>query len=192
MARLCEILGSFSASDEKLRLGSGFMRLKKAAAELREHAQKVGPDIPSDAAAVRLILERDHRQAMLWATREARDSITVFTSDLERLSNLGLLKLLVAPSERLGQNVKLIYGAPATLDGNRIPEIEQLLKHGVHVEHAKGLRTDLVLVDSDHAVLFGDRSVQAATGHQPRYSSRIGVVIKGSVASSMMLGPLSS
>ena len=31
VARLCEILGSFSASDEKLRLGSGFVRLKKMA-----------------------------------------------------------------------------------------------------------------------------------------------------------------
>lgn len=57
------------------------------------------------------------------------------------------------------------------------------MKYGVAIKHVPGLSTDLVFADSDHAVLFGDRSGEMATGQQPQYSSRIGLVIKGSLAS---------
>ena len=116
---------------------------------------------------------------MRWATTEAKHSITVFTSDLERFSGAGLLKLLVGPSERLGHNIKLIHGAPSTVDGNLIPELERMLRARSGWPVRKGLRTDLVLApDSDHAVLFGDRAGEA-TGQQRLYSSRIGMGYHG-------------
>jgi hypothetical protein len=61
--RVCELLADFSAADERLRLDSGFVRLKRAAEELRQTAQSVvGQSVSSMQA--RILLDRDHQYAI--------------------------------------------------------------------------------------------------------------------------------
>ena len=178
VARLCEILGGFSAADEKFRLGAGFVRLKKAAGELRHRAQaELKPAAGRQEA--RLILDRDHQQAIFAAVSGARREISVFTDDLALFSRSGWLHLLEEPAERLGKNLRVLYGSPEHVEAGKIPRLETLIKSGVTLEYAGGLSANLILADDDHVVLLGGGRDSALLGGRQLYSTRIGMAIRG-------------
>jgi hypothetical protein len=178
VGHLCEILADLSAADEKLRLASGFVRLKKAAGDLRSRLQDRNTGRLSEAGIkARLLLDRDQETAVREAITGVEDSIVVSTSDLTKLSAFGALKWLVEPSHRIGQSIRIRYGSPAGSDAASLPLAEALIKNGVQFGFDRDESADWILGDDDSIVTF------CCDGRVPNrrrpYASSIGIAMKG-------------
>jgi hypothetical protein len=177
VGHLCEILADLSAADEKLRLGSGFVRLKNAAGDLRSQLPSKDATPPAGAVKARLLLDRSQQAAMREAIVGANKSVIISTTDLAALSALGALKWLLEPSERIGTSIKIKYGFPAETDAGKVPLAETLLKNGVKLAFSAGECGDWILADDDALVAFCCKS-RMPPRRRP-YASSIGIAIKG-------------
>ena len=81
------------------------MRLKKAAGELRQQAQ-ISRAHQVNSFEARLLLDRDHQQAVQLVAGMAKQSLYVATNDLVAASRPGLLRIAATASERLGAKDK--------------------------------------------------------------------------------------
>ena len=135
----------------------------------------------------RLILEKDHTQAIYAAICEARQSLLVFTGNLGRFAQSGWLRFLAEPSERLGRNVRIVCGSRAEVDISSIPLLEGLVKNGATLEHRSGLNTNLVVADANHIVLLGDGCESGSFAERRSYAARIGMAIKGEQIRALIL-----
>jgi hypothetical protein len=178
VARLCEILDGFSSADERLRLEAGFVRLQKAAGDLRQLKQS-DAQLSSDANECQgsILLDRDHQELIYSIISGAKRTISVFTDNLNSFSQLGWMGFLVEPSRRLGPGVRVIYGSPTNLNVRDIPELENLLKMGAVFVANSTLSGVLIVVDGSHVILTSSRVDAASARHSS--SARIGVAIRG-------------
>jgi hypothetical protein len=175
LAQICELVGSLSANDEKLRLGSGFIRLKKLAGSLRQRAQEVHGLRPS-ATEAKLVLGKDYRQTVNSLLRETKNAAWVRTADLEQFSRSGLLAEIIRRAADVGDRIDITYGKPRDPDAKEIPEIATLLKSGARPRQSDNCRANLLSADSRFSILLGDLG---APNHN-RSALQIGVAIRGS------------
>jgi hypothetical protein len=178
VARLCEVLAGFSAADEKLRLEAGFVRLRKAAGDLRQSMQTnlLNGDGVTELEGT-LLLDRDHQRAIYSMTADAEKGILVATEDLPAFSRSGWLRFLIEPSRRFGSGVRLIYRASKDVDVADVPMLESLLKNGVLLERRESLSTTIISADDDQIILTSSRFDPTSARHS--YSARVGIALKG-------------
>lgn len=188
VARVCEIVAGFVAADQRLKLDAGFMRLKKAAADCRQHAGS--NSVASEEGSVygvRLLLDKDHAWAVQLALTDASAAVSVLTEDLMALSRGGWLRLLERPTERLGAAVHVVFGSLDAVDLGSVPNLEVLVKNGARVHRQDSVHGTLLTVDDSHAIITNLSS--ATPSARQVYSSRIGVAVNGAgVVSRLLLG----
>jgi hypothetical protein len=183
VARLCEVLAGFSTSDELLRLGAGLVRLKKAAGELRQR------ELDDERAAVakaprgaqgQILLDRDHAEAIHALLSEAATTIRIYTDNLIALARSGWLQLVMAATEKLGNEVRIYYATPENVDLDEIPILETVMKNGAVLERRDGLCGTLFVADDSRAIITN--SAPAGALARRTHSARIGLAIKGAEA----------
>jgi hypothetical protein len=178
VARLCELLADFSSADERLRLDAGFVRLKKAAGELRQHAQG-GSARQGDSLEARLLLERDHQQAVQFVTATAKQKLSVATNDFIGIARSGWLAMIAAASERLGPKVHIAYCSPTDLPTD-LPGLAILSKYGATLERKNAMDGTIIIADDDHVVISNYKSEVISARRS--YAARIGIVVRGAEA----------
>ena len=183
VARLCELLADFSSADERLRLDAGFVRLKKAAGELRQCAQS---DFArhGDSFEARLLLERDHQQAVQFVTTTAKQSLSIATNDLVAVARSGWLPMIAAASVRLGPKVHIEYGLPNELPTD-LSDLDLLSTHGATLERKTTIDGTIIIGDNDNVVISNYKPdvISARTS----YAARIGIAIRGAEARQLFI-----
>jgi hypothetical protein len=175
VGRLCELLADFSSADERLRLDGGFVRLKKAAGELRQHAQGCSTRGGGSLEA-RILLERDHQQAVQFVTATAKESLSVATNDLVAASQSGWLAMAALASERLGAKVQIDYDSPVEPPAEFV-DLALLNKYGATFERKRSIDGAIIIGDSDYVLISNYKSDGISARRS--YAARIGIVFKG-------------
>lgn len=177
-ARVCEILADFSAADERLRLGSGFVRLKKAAADLRKTWSQSRGMFDGSTEAM-LVLAGDH-QALLWRLIEsAGASVTLSVANLRSLAQSQLMQLLLDRSLGGVLDTTVQYGSPAASDSIVVALIKRLAGTNIKLQYQPGACADWVLMDKNYLVIFGDGDVFETQGGRRPYAGRVSFAIRG-------------
>lgn len=175
VARLCELLADFSSADERLRLDSGFVRLKRAAEELRQTAQSdVGQSVGSMQA--RILLDRDHQYAIEALCSGARQTIRVFTNDLLSLSDNGWLRLIISAANRGVLNIRIVFSSPENTPDDHV-DLSMAAKSGVVFEPNPSIEGSLFIADNDSAIITSGRSNEISA--RQSYAARIGLALRG-------------
>jgi hypothetical protein len=182
VARLCELLADFSAADERLRLDSGFVRLKKAAEELRHTAQSVvGRSVSSLQS--RILLDRDHQYAIQALFSAASQSLNVFTNDLLSLSRNGWLRLIISAASRGVRSIRIAFSSPEDVPDDNV-DFDVAAKLGVIFEHDPSIEGSLIIADNDSAIVTSGRPDEISA--RQSYAARVGLALKGGGISELL------
>jgi hypothetical protein len=182
VARLCELLADFSAADERLRLDSGFVRLKRAAEELRQTAQSVvGQSVSSMQA--RILLDRDHQYAIEALCSGASQSLKVFTNDLLSLSGNGWLRLIISAANRGVLSIRIAFSSPEYIPDDNV-DLTMAAKSGVVFEHSPSIEGSSFIADNDSAIITSGRPDEISA--RQSYAARIGLALRGEGVSELL------
>jgi hypothetical protein len=118
IARLCDVLGDYQASDQRLKRAGGLMRLRNAALELSALAESSGPGSPTGTSAS-LIFDRHHEVELRRIMSSARERVSVSCDRLE--------------AENEGEPVRLIRAA---VQGDRELQLRLLGQDGAAAREA--------------------------------------------------------
>lgn len=182
VARLCELLADFSAADERLRLDSGFVRLKKAAEELRRTAQSV-VGRPVSSLQARILLDRDHQYAIQALCSGASQSLKVFTNDLLSLSRNGWLRLIISAASRGVRSIRIAFSSPEYVPNDNV-DVNEAAKLGVIFDHNPTIEGRVVIADNDSALLTSGRSDEISA--RQSYAARVGLALRGEGISGLL------
>jgi hypothetical protein len=184
VARLCELLADFSAADERLRLDSGYVRLKKAAEELRQTAQSI-VGRPVSPLQARILLDRDHQYAIQALCSAATQSLKVFTNDLPSLIRNGWLRLIVSAASRGVRSIRIAFSSPGYVPNDNA-DVNEAAKLGVMFNNNPTIEGSLVIADNDSALVTSGRPDEISA--RQSYAARVGLALRGEGVSGL-LGP---
>jgi hypothetical protein len=173
VATVCEVLADFSAADERLRLDAGFVRLKKAAGELRREVQS--PTATPRLTSMKVLLDRDHEAAVRMVIENAQAQLLVVTSDLNSLVKSGWINLISDAATRLGPDTTVRFTTPTQIP-NEITSISVAVKNGA--AFVPGARFNGTVIVGDNRAVITTSNRDSASARQS-FAARVGIALSG-------------
>jgi len=187
VARLCDVVGDYHASDGRLKKAGGLTRLRNAALDLAALAEGSGPGLSTDTDAS-LVFDRHHAGEIYRMISSARDRVLISCDEFEgstATDSLGVIQAAIQGDRDLHILLR---------DQSRLTAIEKIRKLldetallRVAVEGPTDAPDGCVIADSSSVLISSYPVLGGVRSSQRSFGSEIGLKLIGNNVATLLL-----
>jgi len=190
VARLCDVVGDYQASDERLKRAGGLTRLRNAAWELSALAESSGSGSPTGTVAS-LVFDRHHAIEIWRMISSARESVSITCDRLEADSGaepLRLIKAAVQGDREL--QIRLLRQDRSVVREALGETLDEAAMSRVTVDGPIDAPGNCVIADTSAVLISSYPSLGPSRSSQRPFGSEIGLKLSGGELTGLLLDRL--